>query len=163
MPFHFNIFMKCIRGYSCDDDEDQAELNDRIRTWIQNSAAVDSQPMRIVNAPLECEDSCNSAPTVQKAYHQVQPQGLTSLQANPEPGNLIESNERSEPLNIVESVVAMVIAPLNHLPQLDHQDQNPLHEFQSKLAKIVPDSIENLRFHTQNLLAWKKSLDNCAH
>ncbi len=161
MPFHFNIFMKCLRGFSVDEDEDQAELNDRIRTWIQNSSSVDNQPIGIAKSSLEDREA---GPTMQKPQHQVQPQQFISKQSNPEPGIQIESKHSVEPLNIVESVVAMVIAPLNHLPQIvDHQDQNPLLEFQSKLAKIVPDSIENFRFHTQNLMAWKESLENREH
>ncbi len=162
MPFNFNIFMKCIWGYSVDEDEDQSELNDRIRTWIQNSSSDENQPMRIAKPLVECKEP---ALTMQETQHQLQPQhSISSTQPDPEPGVLFESMEKGEPLNMVESVVAMVMTPLNHSLQIvDHQDKNPLIELQSKLATIVPDSIEHLRFHTQNLLAWKESLDNCEH
>ena len=134
-----------------DEDEEKAELNDRIQKWIQDSSSDDNQPQRITKFPLD-------PVPVQLALPQVQRQQMMPRQSNPESVIVMESKNRAEPLSIVESFVAMVIAPLNQMPQLVDQDNynnNPLTEFHSKLANIVPEGIENIRVHTQNLLVWK--------
>jgi hypothetical protein len=158
MPFNlinFNFLMKCIKGCSVDEDEDQAELNNRIRSWIQNSSSDDNQSKRIAKFPMEHKES---GPTFKEPQHQVLRQ--QTIPCIPEPTFPNEPKDSVGAFNIV----AMVISPLNHLPQtVENEDNNPLHEFQSKIARIVPDSIEILRFHTQKLLAWKDSLDDRAH
>ncbi len=159
MPFRFSIIMKCIKRYSVDEDEAESELNDRIRTWIRNSSSEQNQPMCIGNIALEKNDSVL---TKQKKHHQAQPlQQSVPRQSCPESQILIGS-KNAEHLTVVESAVVMVTLPINHLPQIVDPQNNPLLEFQSTLAKFVPDSIENLRFHTQNLLVWKESLNNRA-
>ena len=129
-----------------DEDEEKAELNDRIQKWIQHSSSDDNQPQRITKFPLD-------PVPVQLALPQVQRQQMMPRQA--ESVIVKETKNRTEPLSIVESVVAMVIAPLSQIPQLVDHDNNPLTEIHAKLANIVPEGIENIRFHTQNLLVWK--------
>jgi hypothetical protein len=165
MPFNFNFLMKCIKGCSVDQDEDQAELNNRIRCWIQNSSSDYNQPKRLAKFPMEHQES---GPTIKEPQHQLHHQVLRQqtipVPCIPKPTFPNGIKDSVGAFDIVESVVAMVIAPPNHLPQtVDNEDNNPLHEFQSKIARIVPDSIEILRFHTQKLLAWKDSLDNQVH
>ena len=145
MPFHFNIFMKCFRGIS-DEEADQAELNDRIRMWIQESSLEQNVSMFRTKFPLGNQDLNDQV--LDKSTSQ--PSCPLKKATVSEVPRLTDNKDTPEPMKIVESVVAMVIAPLHFS---EGPEQNHLEEFQSKLANIVPETMDHLRVQTQNLLA----------
>lgn len=147
--------MKCLRGIP-DEESDQAELNERIRTWIRDSSGEDNRPSRTAKFPAQYQEQDETMSTRQhsrqtKAGTTQQSSHLTKREYVP---RLVDGDDtKPEPFKIVESVVAMVIAPLSFPQVTDTCDRNPIEEIQSKIANFVPETMDNLRIHTQHFLA----------
>ena len=141
MPFHFNVFMKCMKGISDQEKSDQDELDERIRNWIQESSLErDISVCKVRKFPAEYRESEDETERID-TYTGVL---LTKTMTSSVVPSHIKPDEDPKPFNLVEQVVAMTIAPLNFTQRED---------FHAKLAKIVPDTMDHLCVHTQKLFA----------
>jgi hypothetical protein len=145
LPLHFNVFFKCLRGIPV-EDEDEAELNDRIRMWIQESTLQGDLPTRMAEFPADYQSI--DAQVAETGKQPMQQKEAVHVQS---PTRNVSIEDTPEPMNIVETVVAIVIAPLN-FPS-ESLERNPVGEIQSKLANFVPETIDHLRIHTNKLFA----------
>ena len=128
------------------EDEDEAELNDRIRMWIQESTLQGDLPTRMAEFPADYQSF--DAQVAETGKQPMQQKEAVHVQS---PTRNVSIEDTPEPMNIVETVVAIVIAPLN-FPS-ESLERNPVGEIQSKLANFVPETIDHLRIHTNKLFA----------